>query len=140
MLISGHTKTICHKGIVQKSEDNNTLVIINAVTACSGCHSEGTCSLSGKEEKIIEVTGPYNLKPGDEVIVHMKRSMGYTALLLAYLVPLAIILISLIVLISLNLPELTAGLVSVGMLIPYFAILFLFRKQIDNKFIFTLNA
>jgi positive regulator of sigma E activity len=140
MLKSDHPKTSCHKGIVQKSENKSVLVVITAQSACSGCHAEGICTLSGSEEKVIEVTGKYNVKPGDEVTVHMKQKSGYTAVLLAYLIPLATIITSLIILIFLKMSELTAGLLSIAMLIPYFFILFLFRKRINEKFIFTLNS
>jgi positive regulator of sigma E activity len=140
MLTSGHSKTFCHKGIVQKTENKSVLVSITAQTACSGCHAEGGCTLSGQEDKIIEVTGVYNVKPGDEVTVLMKQQTGYTAVLLAYIIPLATIIFSLIIFIMLKMSELTAGLLSITMLIPYFAILFLFRKRINERFIFTLNV
>jgi sigma-E factor negative regulatory protein RseC len=139
MLKSGHPKSFCHKGVVQKSENKSVLVAITAQTACSGCHAEGICTLSGSETKIIEVNGTYNVKAGDEVTVFMKQKSGYTAVLLAYLIPLVTIITSLIILISLKMSELTAGLLSIAMLIPYFSILFLFRKRINEKFVFTLN-
>ena len=131
--------TIHHKGIVQKSDDNSVLVIITAQTACSGCHAEGECTMSGKEEKVIEVTGSYNVKQGDEVTVHMNKSTGYMALLLAYLIPLLTIVLSLIILTMLKVSELAAGIMSVAMLIPYFTVLFLLRSRINGSFIFTLN-
>ena len=140
MLKSYYPKTFCHKGIVQKSENKSVLVVITAQSACSGCHAEGVCTLSGSEEKVIEVTGTYNVKPGDEVTVHMKQKSGYTAVLLAYLIPLATIITSLIVLIVLKMSELTAGLLSIAMLIPYFAVLYIFRKRINERFVFTLNS
>ncbi len=124
MLNSGHPKTLCHKGIVQKSENKSVLVVIIAQTACSGCHAEGVCTLSGSAEKVIEVTGTYNVNPGDEVTVHMKQKSGYTAVILAYIIPLSIIISSLILLNVLRVSELTAGLFSIAMLIPYFAVLF----------------
>jgi len=139
MLSSGQPNTFCHKGIVQKSENKSVLVIITAQTACSGCHAEGVCTLSGSEEKVIEVTGTYNVKPGDEVTVLMKQRSGYAAVLLAYLIPLATIISSLTILIVLKMSELTAGLLSIAMLIPYFAVLFFFRRQINERFVFTLN-
>lgn len=140
MSTSVHTKSICHKGTVQKTNNNSVLVIITAQSACSGCHAEEVCTLSGKEEKIIEVSGSYNVKPGDEVSVYMKQSTGYAALLLGYLMPLATVIISLIILNMLKISELAAGLISIAMLIPYFTILFLSRKLINNRFIFTLNS
>ena len=132
--------TIDHGGIVQKVDDNSVTVIISSASACSGCHAEGSCNMSGKEDKIVEVTGNYNVKPGDNVTVLMKQSMGYTALFLGYLLPLITVITVLLLLISIKVPELIAGLGSVLILIPYYILLFLFRKRINEKFTFTLKV
>jgi len=137
---SNNNGTIDHKGIVQKTDNNSVTVCISAASACAGCHAEGSCTLSGKEEKIVEVSGNYNVKPGDNVTVLMKQSMGYVALFLGYILPLVAVIAILILLIYLKAPELVAGLVSIGILIPYYLILFSFRKRINNKFTFTLKA
>ncbi len=131
---------IDHEGIVQKTEDNKVIVAIIASSACAGCHAEGSCSLSGHEEKIIEVRGKYNVKPGDRVTILMKQSMGYAALFLGYLLPLIIVVALLITLVSFKVPELASGLISVAILIPYYYIMFLFRKTINEKFKFTLKV
>jgi positive regulator of sigma E activity len=91
-------------------------------------------------QEIIEVPGKYNIKQGDKVIIEMKQSMGYTALLYGYLFPLISVVIILIILISSNVPELSSGLFSLAALIPYYIILFLFRKRINEKFKFTLRT
>lgn len=137
---SVETGTINHEGIVQRVGKKSVIVSISAASACSGCHAEGSCSLSGKEEKIIEVSGNYNVSPGDTVTVLMKQSTGYAALLLGYILPLISVISILIILISLKIPELIAGLFSLAILIPYYTILFLFRKRINEKFTFTLKA
>lgn len=137
---SDNFRTINHEGIVQKSDDKSVIVSITSASACSGCHAEGSCNLSGKEEKIIEVKGHYNVKPGDPVTIVMKQSMGFSALLLGYILPLFSVVASLIILISLNVTELVAGLSSLAILIPYYIILFFFRKQVNQKFTFTLKA
>jgi sigma-E factor negative regulatory protein RseC len=136
---SDTTGTINHEGIVQKVEDKSVIVRISSATACSGCHAEGSCGLSGQEEKIIEVSGNYNVLPGDTVTILMKQSMGYAALFLGYILPLISVVTFLIILTSLKLPELYAGLISIAMLIPYYIVLFFFRKRINEKFTFTLK-
>jgi len=136
---SDDPKTINHKGIVQKTDNKSVTVIISAETACSGCHAEGSCTLSGKEERIVEIAGHYNVNPGGTVTVLMKQSMGFTALALGYVIPLIIVILCLIVLISLSIPELAAGVISLTLLIPYYFILYLFRRRINDKFIFTLK-
>jgi sigma-E factor negative regulatory protein RseC len=136
----GKSPTINHKGIVQKIDSNSVFVAISPSTACSGCHAEGSCSLAGKEEKIIEVSGIYKLSPGDTVEVQMEQSMGFAALFLGYVFPFLVVLISLIILISLSVPELISGLVSIAMLLPYYLVLMSFRKRINEKFTFKIKS
>lgn len=131
---------IQHNGIVQKVDENSVLVSISSSSACSGCHSEGVCSVAGKEEKLINIQGKYSVSPGETVTVQMKQSEGYRALLLVYIVPLLIIITTLVILISLSLPEAMAGLISLLALIPYLLILFLLRKKINQSFTFAIKV
>ena len=140
MTNSGSQGIINHEGIVQSNENNKVFIAISSVSACSGCHAEGSCSMSGKEEKIIEVRGKYNVNPGDLVTIMMKQSMGYAALFLGYLLPVIAVVAVLITLISLKIPELASGIASLAILIPYYSILFFFRKNINEKFTFTLKV
>jgi positive regulator of sigma E activity len=140
MTQSNNSGTINHDGIVQKRDENTVTVSISSVAACAGCHAEGSCTMSDKQEKIIEVHGNYNVKPGDKVTVRMQQSMGYIALFLGYILPGITVIALLITLISVKLPELTSGLISIGILIPYYSVLFFFRERIDKKFTFTLKV
>jgi sigma-E factor negative regulatory protein RseC len=136
---SGSIETINHEGIVQKADEKSVLVSISSASACSGCHAAGSCTLSGKGEKIIEVSGSYNVKPGDTVTILMKQSVGFAALFFGYLLPLISVIVMLIVLISMKVTELVAGLTSLAMVIPYYIVLFFFKKRINEKFTFTLK-
>jgi positive regulator of sigma E activity len=139
MTNSSVAKTIDHKGIVQKSDNQSVTVIITSESACSGCHAEGSCSLSGKEEKIIEVKGNFEVKEGDTVTVLMKQSTGFIALFLGYLLPLVLVITTLIVFISLSYSEPVSGLLAIASLLPYYLVLYFFRKKINDRFIFSLK-
>ena len=140
--MSGKTDKECieHDGIVQDSGNNHVTVRILSASACSGCHSSGSCTLAGMEEKLIDVNGTYNVAPGDKVIIQMKQSAGFLALFLGYIMPLLVVMALLIILVSVSVPELTAGLCSIAVLVPYYLVLRLFRKQIGEKFTFTIKA
>ncbi|MFZ0281920.1 MAG: SoxR reducing system RseC family protein [Bacteroidales bacterium] len=133
-------ETIQHDGIVQKVGDNSVLVTISSSSACSGCHAEGLCSISGKEEKTINVDGKYKVSPGDQVTVLMKQSMGYKAIVLSYLIPVVLVIACLLIMASLGVQELTSGLGSIAILVPYFFLLYLFRRKISKSFMFTLKT
>jgi sigma-E factor negative regulatory protein RseC len=138
--MQGKTECIEHDGIVQESGNGSVTVRISSASACSGCHAEGSCTMSGQEEKIINVTGSYNVSPGDKVTVLLQQSAGFTALFLGYIIPLLLVVTLLIILISVSINELIAGLCSIGILIPYYFILWLFRNRIGKKFTFTIKA
>jgi len=140
MTRSGRFGNIEHEGVVQRSDNSSVIVRILSEAACAGCHAEGSCSLSGVKEKMVEVQGRYNVSPGDNVTVLMKRSMGYTALFLGYIIPLILLIFILIILISLSLPEAVAGLGSLGILGLYYLLLYSFRDRIGNKFVFTIKT
>lgn len=80
MTNSNSSGIINHEGIVKRNDDKSVIVMILVKSACSGCHAEGLCTLSDKEEKIIEIPGRYDVKQGDLVTILMKQSMGYAAL------------------------------------------------------------
>ena len=137
---TGNSAIIDHEGIVRKVENNSVIVSIKSSSSCSGCHAEGSCNMSNHEEKVIDISGRYNVKPGDSVTVLMKQSMGYTALFLGYILPVILVLATLIIMISMDAGELAAGLISISILIPYYLILFLLKKRINEKFTFTLKV
>jgi sigma-E factor negative regulatory protein RseC len=137
---SGSHSTIQHDGTVKKVDANSVIVSITSDPACSGCHAEGICGISGKVEKIIDVKGKYNVSPGDQVIVEMEQSTGYKAVILGYILPLVILISCLVILFSLSFNELSAGLISIASLLPYFLVLYLFRKRINRSFTFRLKT
>jgi len=138
--MSDKFKSIEHEGIVQRSDNKSVTVSIISSSACSGCHVEGICSLSGREEKTVEIPGIYKVLPGDSVTVQMKQSSGYKAVFLGYIMPLILVVAILIILVSLSVPELTAGLGALTMLIPYYLTLYVLRNRINKKFTFTIKA
>ena len=132
---------INHEGKVQKKDDKSVIVSIIASTACSGCHAEDSCTMSGKEEKIIEITGSYNVKPGDNVTVQMNQSMGYAALILGYILPLITVITILIIMISLEISELISGNNLAGNhLYPIIQSCIFKKRRINKKFTFTLKS
>jgi sigma-E factor negative regulatory protein RseC len=140
MTDSDSANFIDHEGIVLSNEDNTVIISISSASACSGCHAEGSCNLSGQEEKIIEVHGKYDVKSGEHVTILMKQSMGYLALFLGYLFPVIAVVTVLLTMISIKVPELFAGLISLAILLPYYIILYFFKKRINKKFTFTLKV
>ena len=142
MKMSKKDKSVSHKGtIVEISEGNLKVEIINK-SMCAACHAKGFCSAGDTKDKIIDVpyynNGEYSV--GDEVEVVMRRSMGFKAVWISYVIPLAILLIFLLTLQRVSFTELQAGLGALLAVCVYYVVVYLFRGKIANKFVFTIIA
>jgi sigma-E factor negative regulatory protein RseC len=133
--------TIIHPGIIESINDDKVSVRILSQSACGSCHAKGMCTVAEIEEKIIEAdldpAGKW--KPGDQVMVLMEESLGRKAVFMGYVLPLLVLLISIVVFLSLFKHEGLAALLSILMLVPYYLVLFLFRKRLQKEFRFKVQ-
>ena len=127
------SQKIEHTGIISQIDKNLIQVLIIQESACSGCHAKGACSAADIDEKIIEVESTdTSLKVGDQVILSGESSMGLLAVLLAFVIPFLIILLSLFILRYYIASEAITGTISLAMLIPYYFILSFFKKKMKT--------
>lgn len=133
-------KSVSHKGTIVEISGGNIRVEIINKSMCAACHAKGFCSAGDTKDKVIDVAyfnnGEYQL--GDEVEVTMKRSMGFKAVWISYVIPLAILLIFLLTLQGLGFAELHAGLAAAVAVCVYYLVVYLFRDKIADKFVFTI--
>ena len=133
-------KSVSHKGTVIEITEGNIRVEIINKSMCAACHAKGFCSAGDSKDKVIDVpywnNGEYAV--GDEVEVIMKKSMGFKAVWISYVIPLAILLIFLLTLQRFNLTEPQAGLCSMLAVAVYYIVIYLFREKIADKFVFTI--
>ena len=133
-------KSVSHKGTIVEISDGNIKVEIINKSMCAACHAKGFCSAGDTKDKIIDVqywnNGEFDL--GDEVEVTMKRSMGFKAVWISYVIPLAILMIFLLTLQGLGYTELCAGLCAAAAVCIYYLVVYLFRDKIADKFVFTI--
>ena len=135
------SKTIDHIGIIERIEGDIIFVRIEQESACSECHAKGICTASERKEKIIEVitdnSNAYHVN--EKIIVSAELSLGLKAVLLAFVFPLTIVVMAIIIGTYLNWDESTNGTIGLALLIPYYVILYYFRNRIKKKFVFTLK-
>ena len=130
---------ITHEGQVLEIRNDIIKVSIIQNSACAECHAKAACNLSDTKEKIIEVPNAYvSLKTGDKVQVEASVSLGYKAVIYAFLIPVILILLSLFIVLHIQSDETIAGLLALAVLVVYYFILYLFRDKIRKKFVFTL--
>jgi len=133
--------TIIHPGIIHKIENDKIIVNIIAQSACASCHAKGMCSISDLEEKSIEVLkkSGKNYKTGEKVNVAMESSLGTKAVMIGYVIPFLIVLISLIILTIITNNEGFAGLISLVLLIPYYFGVYFHRDKLKKTFTFKIQ-
>lgn len=136
-----HTKTIIrHKGFVKEVREQVLMVNIINQSACSACHAKGACTVADFQEKEIEIRGfSGTYRPGQEVTVLFHESQGFAALVFGYVLPFVLVFITLIISVSFTKNELLGGLLSLGILFPYYITLYFFRKNLKKVFKFEVE-
>lgn len=134
-------ETISHDGVVMSISGNGTAEVeILAGSSCSGCHAKSVCSAGESKVKIITVKEVSDLKPGEKVIVTMDLSQGFRAVIIGYVIPLAVLVTAFIVSTVAGAGELSSALISVSAVAICYFVIWLSRKNIDKKFEFKIKV
>jgi len=128
------SQLIEHSGIVRNVNGKHIQVQIVQLSACSSCHAKGACSAADMDEKLIDVeTDNLDYKVGDTVILYGQSSMGLFAVLLAFVIPFLLILLTLLIINNYTYNESLSGSIALGTLVPYFLILSRFNTKLKSR-------
>lgn len=128
------SQLIEHSGIVRNVNGKHIQVQIVQLSACSSCHAKGACSAADMDEKLIDVeTDNLDYKVGDTVILYGQSSMGLFAVLLAFVIPFLLILLTLLIISNYTDNESLSGSIALGTLVPYFLILSRFNTKLKSR-------
>jgi len=130
---------VIKSGVVESIGDDYIKVRIHNESACSMCYSKGVCTSLGSGERTIEVEpdNRHPVKQGDTVDIQMVSTSGFMAVLFGYVLPFVLLLGTLLA-VSNFMSEVLAALLSIGILIPYYLLLYLFKNKMRRYFRFTL--
>lgn len=130
-----------HEGIIEKINGNQITVRIIQKSACSACHAKGVCMAADTKEKLVNVSDSTGLFfENEQVIIEGKESIGWKAILWAFVVPLTILITTLIVTSTyLDFNETKAALSSIISLVPYYIALYILRNNMANTFKFSIK-
>ena len=134
-------ETISHEGIVTKITDDELEIKILAQSACAACHAKSACGMGEQAEKILSVPRPKDKEFAlmQKVNVKMAINQGNKAAVLAYLIPILLLLAVLFVCLGIGLSEGLSALISIVALIPYYIVLYLRRDKLKNRFEYTIE-
>jgi Positive regulator of sigma(E), RseC/MucC. len=96
--------------------------------------------MSDMKEKSIDVIDYSNkYSVGEKVRLTYRESLGWFALMLAYVIPFVLVLLVLFIATAFTNDELISGLLSLAILPPYYIILSFFKGRLKKTFSFTIE-
>ena len=132
---------ISHEGIVKKILGNKIIVTIVSQSACSMCAAKGMCSASDLQDKDIEIDNySETFHTGQKVLVIGTISQSMKALFYGYILPFILVIAVLIISMQITGEEGLSGILSIGILAPYYLMLYLFRKNLKQSFNFKIKS
>ena len=139
--MTNESNTISHEGIVTKITDDELEIKILAQSACAACHAKSACGMGEQAEKILTVPRPKDKDFAlmQKVNVKMAIGQGNKAAVLAYLIPIILLLAVLFVCLGLGLNEGLSALLGIVALIPYYIVLYLRRDNFKKKFEYIIT-
>lgn len=133
---------VSHTGRIISINQYVTEVEIVRASACGDCHARKLCGFSEDEKKIVPVpTNAFDMyNVGDVVEICTKLSMGMKAVWICYVIPLIVLMAVICALTYFGMQELTVGLSAIAAVVLYYALIFCFRKKLNNEFVFYIKG
>lgn len=133
-----NNKTFVHTGTVSTVSGNSVIVSLDQIVHCETCAAKSACGVSDSRERKIEVlntTATFRIHEPVKVVI--KRDLGLKAVFWAYVFPF-ILLLTVLLTASLFLKEWVAGLLALGILLPYYFVLHQLNSFFRKKFSVSL--
>lgn len=131
-------EVIRHEGVVVSVTGKTAHIVISQASACQACKAQSMCMSSDSKEKEMDALMLEPMQVGDKVEVEVKGHLAWRAVLLAYLLPFAIMMLVMLVLLKATaLSEPVVGTVSLSSIALYYIILGIFNKRLRRHFTFT---
>lgn len=125
------------KGTVTRILSDGIEVLVRQRSACSGCHAKSFCTSTDVCDRVVQVKNyPIGVSEGDTVLLVAKEGMTMKAVLLAFVLPVLLILVSALVLSSHGVGDLVIALGLLSLLILYGIMLYIFRSHIERELVF----
>lgn len=133
---------IRHEGIIESIEGQHVTVRIEQTSACAACKMASHCNASESKVKAVDVYTAQapRLGVGQQVTVWAWRSTAAKALLYGFGWPFVVMVGVLVAVLSLTGSEAKAALAGLAALLPYYALLYLFRRRIGAGVAFHIEV
>ena len=131
-------EVIRHEGVVKSVCGQMAHISISQASACQACKAQSMCVSSDSKEKEMDAVMLEPMQPGDRVEVQVEAHLAWKAVLLAYILPFAIMMVVMLVLLKgARLNESVVGSVSLASIALYYIVLGVFNNRLRRHFTFT---
>lgn len=130
------SRPIEHIGTVIARDKGKVQVRFTQMTSCAACHARSLCLSAESKEKEVWAYALEEMQIGDTVMVEVSERLAWKAVLLAYGLPLVVMMAALCVM-RIWLSEAIAGTISLVALSLYYIILSMFKDRLERNFDFT---
>ena len=134
-------QTITHDAVVKAVDGERICVTIVQSSACSGCAARQMCNSAEAKEKDVEVftSEAAAYRVGEKVVLEGRLSDGRRAAIIAYGLPLLLLLLVLFIATYLSGSETIGSLWALGSVALYYIVVFLFfRGGLQQSFSFRI--
>ena len=135
-------QTITHDAVVKAVDGERICVTIVQSSACSGCAARQMCNSAEAKEKDVEVftSEAATYRVGEKVVLEGRLSDGRRAAIIAYGLPLLLLLPVLFIATYLSGSETIGSLWALGSVVLYYIVVFLFfRGRLQRSFSFQIK-
>jgi len=135
------SKHISHIGKVTAVGGGGISVLIDRKEACSHCDAKKSCTAMTATDQTMKfkVKDYQDFTVGEQVRVSINTSLGMRAVLLAYVLPLLVLMLSLVIGFQCFASELVQVAFALIPTVFYYVILYRFRHKIEQNFTFTVS-
>ena len=141
MIMNNEDNNICREGIVRAVNGDEITVEVIVSSACSGCHAKSICIPSDRRQEHIVVQNTRNeqYEVGETVELLLETSAGNKAVILAYVLPLIVLLVMLFGCYALTHKELLSVGIGVLGVVLYYLILKSAGKKVEQGITFGIR-
>lgn len=132
--------SVTHEGIIEKISGKQCFIRLSRQPACDGCGAKSICSVpDSKGGEIMIADRESGMNAGDRVIVSITPQNAYKALVLGYVLPAGLVILTMVLFSVSGAPEWLTALASLSLLVPYYLMIRLFGARMERTFRFSVN-
>lgn len=132
---------VCNTGVIRKIENGKIEVAVTRTAACVSCQLAQTCNTAETKVEYIEIPfqGDVDFRVGDKVEVVIKETKAFLAVLYAFIIPILLVVVAIILANAWLNSESYASLIGLGVGVLYYLVLLLLNDRMKKSFQFTIR-